>query len=197
MNYLALSRRKKEKKGEESSTTRGGTEARIPNVNIFIPGVTFVAMSKILSSFVESFGPPAEAAGAGGGGGFAGGASESPSTMFTRQYSINAMNTKIVHIDIKASTALRYETGGNDAWLFACWVESVSNEVTPKVTRAGAASGFIQKDTHWKAHFFINVNVNTQNNQQLLSVQPTEFYEIQLLTDMMTIRQVGTYVWKR
>ena len=70
------------------------------------PGDTFVAMSNILSSFVDSLGPD-EVVGGGGGGGFAGGASESPRTMFTKQYSIKAMNTNIVHTDINASTAFR------------------------------------------------------------------------------------------
>ena len=58
------------------------------------------------------------------------------------------MNTKIVHTDIKASTAFRYDTGGREACDFACWVDKVSNDVTPNVTRAGAASGFIQNETH-------------------------------------------------
>lgn len=70
--------------------------------------------------------------------------------------------------DIKASTAFKYETGGREACDLACCVESVSSEVTPNVTPiqsknkfkttkfrkknyeiilAGAASGFIQKDT--------------------------------------------------
>jgi hypothetical protein len=31
----------------------------------------------------------------------------------------------------------------------ACWVDNVSNDVTPKVTRAGATSGLIQKETHF------------------------------------------------
>lgn len=105
-------------------------------------------MSKILSSLAES--APLEDGGAGVGGGFAAGASESPSTMLTRQYSINAMNTNTVQTDIKASTAFRYETGGKEAWLFACWVDKVSNDVTPNVTLAGAASGFIQNETHCK-----------------------------------------------
>lgn len=109
------------------------------------PGVTLVAMSKILSSLAES--GPLEEGGGGGGAGF-GGVSESPRTMFTRQYSINAMNTNTVQTDMKASTAFRYETGGRDAWLLACCVERVSKEVTPSVTLAGAASGFIQKETH-------------------------------------------------
>ena len=34
-----------------------------------------------------------------------------------------------------------YETGGKDFWLLACWVERVSSDVTPRVTRAGTASG--------------------------------------------------------
>lgn len=50
--------------------------------------------------------------------------------------------------DIKASTAFKYDTGGNDACDFACCVESVSKDVTPSVTLAGAASGFIQNETH-------------------------------------------------
>lgn len=58
----------------------------------------------------------------------------------------------MVQTDMKASTAFRYDTGGNDACDFACCVDSVSNDVTPKVTRAGAASGFIQNDTHWKSY---------------------------------------------
>lgn len=104
-------------------------------------------MSKILSSLAVSV--PLEDGGGGGGVGFFAGASESPSTMFTRQYSIKAMNTKTVQTDMNASTAFKYETGGRDAWLFACCVERVSNEVTPNVTLAGAASGFIQKETHY------------------------------------------------
>lgn len=63
-----------------------------------------VAMSKILSSLAES--GPLEEGGGGGGAGF-GGVSESPRTMFTRQYSINAMNTNTVQTDMKASTAFR------------------------------------------------------------------------------------------
>ena len=39
-----------------------------------------------------------------------------------------------------------YETGGNDFWLFACCVDSVSRLVTPKVTLAGTASGLIQNE---------------------------------------------------
>lgn len=73
-----------------------------------------------------------------------------PSTMFTRQYSIKAMKTKIVQTDMKASTAFRYDTGGRLACDLACCVERVSSEVTPSVTRAGAASGLIQNETHWK-----------------------------------------------
>ena len=46
------------------------------------------------------------------------------------------------------SIALIYETGGREACDFACWVESVNKDVTPKVTRAGAASGLIQNETH-------------------------------------------------
>lgn len=68
--------------------------------------------------------------------------------MFTKQYSISAMNTKTVQTDMKASTAFRYDTGGKLACDFACWVDRVSRDVTPKVTRAGAASGLIQNDTH-------------------------------------------------
>lgn len=103
-------------------------------------------MSKILSSFAASV--PLEDGGWGGDAGF-GGVSESPRTMLTKQYSINAMNTKTVQTDMNASTAFRYETGGKEAWLFACCVERVSKEVTPSVTLAGAASGFIQKETHY------------------------------------------------
>lgn len=51
---------------------------------------------------------------------------------------------------MNASTAFKYETGGNAAWLLACCVDSVSNEVTPNVTLAGAASGLIQNETHFK-----------------------------------------------
>lgn len=72
----------------------------------------------------------------------------SPKTMLTRQYSINAMNTKIVQTDMNASTAFKYDTGGRDACDLACCVDNVSNDVTPSVTLAGAASGFIQNDTH-------------------------------------------------
>lgn len=72
----------------------------------------------------------------------------SPSTILTKQYSMRAMNTKIVHTDIKASTAFKYDTGGRDACDLACCVDSVSNDVTPRVTLAGAASGLIQKLTH-------------------------------------------------
>lgn len=54
----------------------------------------------------------------------------------------------MVQTDIKASTALRYDTGGNDACDLACCVERVRRDVTPSVTLAGAASGFIQNDTH-------------------------------------------------
>jgi len=103
------------------------------------------AISKILSSLVES--AVLEDGGGGGGAGFAG-ASKSPRTIFTRQYSIKAINTNTVQTDMKASTAFRYETGGKEAWLLACCVDRVSNEVTPNVTLAGAASGFIQNDTH-------------------------------------------------
>lgn len=70
--------------------------------------------------------------------------------MFTKQYSISAMNTKTVQTDMNASTAFKYETGGKLAWDFACCVERVKREVTPRVTRAGAASGLIQNETHWK-----------------------------------------------
>lgn len=91
-------------------------------------------------------------AGGGGGGGclflLIFGIVVSPSTILTKQYSIRAMNTKIVHTDINASTAFKYDTGGRDAWDLACCVDSVSNDVTPSVTLAGAASGLIQKLTH-------------------------------------------------
>lgn len=74
----------------------------------------------------------------------------SPSTMLTKQYSMRAINTNIVHTDMNASTAFRYETGGRDACDLACCVDNVSNDVTPNVTRAGAASGLIQNDTHFE-----------------------------------------------
>ena len=45
----------------------------------------------------------------------------------------------------KSLQTLMYDTGGRDFWLFACWVERVRREVTPSVTRAGTASGLIQK----------------------------------------------------
>lgn len=54
----------------------------------------------------------------------------------------------MVQTDMKASTAFRYETGGSEACDLACCVESVSRDVTPSVTLAGAASGFIQNETH-------------------------------------------------
>jgi len=71
------------------------------------------AISKILSSLAES--EVLEHGGGGGGAGFAVGVSKSPRTMFTRQYSISAMNTNTVQTDMKASTAFRYETGGKEA----------------------------------------------------------------------------------
>lgn len=58
------------------------------------------------------------------------------------------MNTNIVQTDMNASTAFKYDTGGNEACDFACCVDNVSNDVTPSVTRAGAASGLIQNETH-------------------------------------------------
>lgn len=57
------------------------------------------------------------------------------------------VRTHIVQTDIKASTAFRYDTGGKLACDLACCVESVSSDVTPNVTLAGAASGLIQKET--------------------------------------------------
>lgn len=56
--------------------------------------------------------------------------------------------TYTVQADIKASTALIYETGGNADCDLACCVDKVSNDVTPNVTRAGAASGLIQNEIH-------------------------------------------------
>lgn len=56
--------------------------------------------------------------------------------------------TYTVHADINVSTAFKYDTGGNAAWDFACCVDNVKSDVTPSVTRAGAASGLIQNDTH-------------------------------------------------
>lgn len=61
---------------------------------------------------------------------------------------MSAMNTNTVQTDMKASTALRYETGGKLACDLACCVERVSKDVTPNVTLAGAASGLIQNETH-------------------------------------------------
>lgn len=72
----------------------------------------------------------------------------SPSTIFTMQYSINAINTNIVQTDINASTAFKYDTGGRDACDLACCVDNVRRDVTPNVTLAGAASGLIQNETH-------------------------------------------------
>ena len=51
--------------------------------------------------------------------------------------------------DMNASTAFKYETGGKLACDLACCVDNVSREVTPNVTRAGAASGLIQNETHF------------------------------------------------
>lgn len=50
---------------------------------------------------------------------------------------------------MNASTAFKYETGGKLACDLACCVDNVSREVTPNVTRAGAASGLIQNETHF------------------------------------------------
>lgn len=77
----------------------------------------------------------------------------SPRTILTMQYSINAMNTNIVQTDMNASTAFKYDTGGNDACDLACCVDNVSSDVTPNVTLAGAASGLIQNETHYWNHF--------------------------------------------
>lgn len=55
-----------------------------------------------------------------------------------------------VQADMNASTAFKYDTGGKEACDLACWVDKVRSEVTPRVTRAGAASGLIQKETHCK-----------------------------------------------
>lgn len=83
-------------------------------ITVFIQAFTLAAISKILSNFAESA-VLVVAGGDLGDLGLAAGASESPRTMFTRQYSINAMKTKIVHTDMKASTAFKYETGGKEA----------------------------------------------------------------------------------
>lgn len=56
----------------------------------------------------------------------------------------------MVQTDMNASTAFKYDTGGKDACDFACCVDSVSNDVTPNVTLAGAASGLIQNETHFQ-----------------------------------------------
>lgn len=80
--------------------------------------ITVLAISNILSIFPASDPVAVEAVSGGGGfdlfGTFTG---DSPITniIFTKQYSINAINTNIVQTDIKASTAFKYETGGNAA----------------------------------------------------------------------------------
>lgn len=153
--------------------------------------ITLAVMSKILSSLAES--AMLEAVGGGGGAGF-GGASESPRTMFTRQYSIRAMNTNTVQTDMKASMAFKYETGGKEAWLLACCVDRVSNEVTPRVTLAGAASGFIQNDTHCESGSECSCE---KWRNSVAKWQRTRTSMFLSLTDMMTIKQVGTYVWNR
>lgn len=76
--------------------------------------------------------------------------------------------TNTEHDDIQISTAFTYETGGNDfcdcvfcvafrmrskilissTYKHSQFLPNVSREVTPKVTRAGIASGFIQNDIH-------------------------------------------------
>lgn len=68
-------------------------------------------------------------------------------------------NTHTVHADMNASTAFKYDTGGKEACDLACWVERVSREVTPRVTRAGAASGLIQNDTHCNQVMILQVNI--------------------------------------
>lgn len=88
------------------------------------------------------------------------------------------MKTKTVQTDMKASTAFKYETGGKLAWDFACCVESVRSDVTPSVTRAGAASGFIQNETHWKI-------------EMCFKVAKVKVFEVDSLTDIMTIKHVG------
>lgn len=72
--------------------------------------------------------------------------------------------TYTVHADINVSTAFRYETGGNAACDLACWVDNVKRDVTPSVTRAGAASGFIQNETHYNIVKFSNSIKKYQNN---------------------------------
>lgn len=67
---------------------------------------------------------------------------------FRNLHTRNKTVTYTVQTDMKASTALRYDTGGKEACDLACCVDNVSKDVTPNVTRAGAASGFIQNDTH-------------------------------------------------
>ena len=68
-----------------------------------------------------------------------------------------------IPLPLNIGLTFMYETGGNDFWLLACCVERVSRLVTPRVTRAGTASGLIQKE----------------------------------IQDIITIKHVGIYVWKR
>lgn len=68
--------------------------------------------------------------------------------MLTKAYSMSDAKTNTVQEDIKMSIALIYETGGSDFCDWACWVLRVKSDVTQSVTRAGTASGLIQKEIH-------------------------------------------------
>jgi len=69
-----------------------------------------------------------------------------PIKLLTTANSIRERNTNTEQDDIQTSIALTYETGGSDCCDWVFWVARVSSEVTPRVTRAGIASGFIQND---------------------------------------------------
>lgn len=101
--------------------------------------------------------------------------SSSSNTTFTTAYSIRERNTKTVQLDMKISIALIYETGGKEAWLFACCVDRVRRLVTPRVTRAGTASGYRSAENlinFWIPNFNItaqkNKHLNSENTQILL-----------------------------
>jgi len=56
-----------------------------------------------------------------------------------------------------------YDTGGRDFWLLACWVERVSSEVTPRVTRAGTASGC----TRTKPNLYLYLNTPSRGRSEI------------------------------
>lgn len=125
----------------------------------------------------------------------------SPSTMLTRQYSIRAIktnlyflllkkklikrkkNTYIVQTDIKASTAFKYETGGREACDLACCVERVSSEVTPNVTPIKSKKKIKPQSSEKKYEIILAGAASG------LIQKDTQ--------DIITIKHVGTYVWKR